>query len=156
MLRRLAISAGAVLLCVSVALAQGKKSDSVVKADAKADKPAADGKQTVTVTLVIDKGWHLYANPVNEPPPPDFPGKPTLVKVEAKVKPKDTKVEYPKGKEVQDKIIGNYRVYEGTTVIKAVVERAQGETGPLTLNIDVQACNDKTCLLPATIRVTVP
>ena len=26
----------------------------------------------------------------------------------------------------------------------------------LTLNIDVQACNDKTCLLPATIKVMVP
>ena len=39
-------------------------SDSVVKATAVADKPGPDGKQTVTLTLAIDKGWHLYANPV--------------------------------------------------------------------------------------------
>src|SRR5438477_593164 len=114
MLRRVAVTTGALFVCATLALAQGKKSDSVIKADAKADKPGADGKQTVTVTLSIDKGWHAYANPVNEPAPPDFPGKPTVVKVEAKIKPKDTKVEYPKGKEVQDKIIGNYRRYEGT------------------------------------------
>ena len=34
-----------------------KKSDSVVKVAASADKPDADGKQSVTITLVIDKGW---------------------------------------------------------------------------------------------------
>src|SRR5262249_33401290 len=48
--------------------AQGgaKRSDSVVKVTAKAEpeKPGADGKQVVIVTLIIDKGWHLYANPV--------------------------------------------------------------------------------------------
>ena len=46
------------------AFAAPLKSDSVVKATAAAAKPDADGKQTVTLTLAIDKGWHLYANPV--------------------------------------------------------------------------------------------
>ena len=62
----------------------------------------------------------------------------------------------PKGKDVKDNIVGNYRVYEGTTVIKSVVERSDGDASPLTLNIDVQACNDRICLLPATITVKVP
>src|SRR5437879_3352165 len=41
-----------------------KKSDAVVKVSAAADKPDADGKQVVTVTLAIDSGWHTYGNPV--------------------------------------------------------------------------------------------
>ncbi len=41
-----------------------KTSADVVKATATADKPDADGKQTVTITLNIEKPWHLYANPV--------------------------------------------------------------------------------------------
>src|SRR5262249_41828104 len=42
-----------------------KKSDSVVKAKASVmpEKPGPDGKQTVTVMLTIEKGWHIYANP---------------------------------------------------------------------------------------------
>src|SRR5260370_40881376 len=47
--------------------AQLKKSDTVVKAEAKADAIAADNTQAVTITLTIDKGWHTYANPVENP-----------------------------------------------------------------------------------------
>ena len=36
----------------------------MVKVTASADRPDADGKQSVTISLAIDKGWHTYANPV--------------------------------------------------------------------------------------------
>lgn len=152
MLRATLIPVVAALVAASVAVAQAKRSDAVVKAQAKADKPDANGKQTVTVTLAIDDGWHAYANPV----PQDFPGIPVSIDVEGKVKPKDVKVEYPKGKEVKDAMLGSYRVYEKTAVIKVNVERAKGDEGPLNLNIKVQACNDRVCLREATLKVNVP
>jgi uncharacterized protein YyaL (SSP411 family) len=44
------------------------KSESVIKLQAKAEpaKPGADGKQEVSLTINIDEGWHLYANPVGQ------------------------------------------------------------------------------------------
>ena len=45
--------AACLALMTTGAVAQGKKSDSVVKATAKATKPEG-GKQTVTITLEID------------------------------------------------------------------------------------------------------
>ena len=126
-----------------------KKSDSVVKVTAKADKPDADGKQTVTVTLDIENGWHTYANPVGVK---DFPGIETAVTITAKQKPESVTVKYPQGK-FDAEVKGN--VYEGKAVIMAVVKRAKGDTGPLQVNVKIQACNEKTCLLPATVKLTV-
>src|SRR5271167_4060023 len=75
-------------------LAQGKKSDSVVKAKATADKPA-DGKQVVTITLQIDPKYHIYANPVGNP---DHESSQTVVTVGGKAKLESVKVDYPPGK----------------------------------------------------------
>lgn len=129
-----------------------KKSESVVKASAAAAKPDADGKVVVTITLAIEKPWHTYANPV----PKEFPGLPTVVTVEGKIKPEDVKVEYPTGKVIKDNTVGDYNVYEDKTEIKVTVRRAKGESGPLGVNVQVQACSDKQCLLPSTLKVTVP
>src|SRR5437879_3578869 len=86
-----------------------KKSDSVVKATAKADKPDAQGKKVVTVTLRIEPTWHTYANKL----PEDFPGLPTTAAVEAKTKPESVKIDYPPGKPVKDKTLKlDYHVYE--------------------------------------------
>jgi hypothetical protein len=131
--------------------AGAKKSDSVVKASATTTEPGADGKQMVTLNLEIEKPWHLYANPT----PADFPGIPTTVTVE-KVKPGDVKVDYPPGKLVKDAVIGDYKVYEDKVSIKAIVQRAKGDKGPLEVSVRVQACTDKQCLLPGTIKLTVP
>jgi hypothetical protein len=132
--------------------AQGKKSDSVVKAEAKADKPDADGKQVVTITLTIDKPWHLYANPVGNE---DLLDNATVVTITGKNKP-EVKVEYPEGKVAKDTTLGDYRIYEGEVKIKATVKRAKGDTGDLDVSIKVQACDKTTCLFPATIKLTVP
>jgi uncharacterized protein YyaL (SSP411 family) len=135
--------------------AQPKKSDAVVKAKVvvEPEKPGTDGKQVVSVTLTIDKGWHIYANP---PGLDDLTSSQTKVSVDAKVKPKEVKVDYPKGEEVVDKVVGKYRVYADKVTIKATVQRAAGDTSPLEVSVKFQACSDKQCLLPATVKVTVP
>ena len=131
------------------------KSESVVKitAQLKPEKPPADGKQELTVTMNIDKGWHLYANP---PGQDDFVPSQTELKVDAKMPVSDLKITYPDGKLIIDSILGRYMVYEDRVVIKASLKRAPGDTGPLELKLKFQSCSDKTCLLPGTKTLTVP
>jgi DsbC/DsbD-like thiol-disulfide interchange protein len=147
-------AAALALAAAPSAFAQGAatKSDARVKVEAKADKPGNDGKQVVTVTLAIDKGWHTYANPVGNK---DLEGVQTTVTVSAKAKP-EVKVEYPAGTLHKDAVVGDYRVYEDKVTIKAVVQRAAGDAGPLEVVVKFQACDDKRCLLPATVKVPVP
>jgi DsbC/DsbD-like thiol-disulfide interchange protein len=143
----------AVLLCdASLALAQARKSDSVVKVDAKADKADADGKQTITITLDIENGWHVYANPVENE---DLTNAQTVVRVTSKSKLENVKVEYPAGKLQQDNG-EKFKIFEGKVTIKAQVKRARNDNSPLELAIVLQACNDKTCLQPATIKKELP
>jgi uncharacterized protein YyaL (SSP411 family) len=132
-----------------------KKSDSVVKAKAEAEpkKPGADGKQVVTVTLTLDKGFHIYANP---PGLEDLVSVQTDLIVTSKTKLKAVAVDYPKAKEINDPIIGKYKVYENKVTIKASIERAPDDTGPLQVSVKLQSCNDSICLLPATIKLSVP
>jgi DsbC/DsbD-like thiol-disulfide interchange protein len=146
------LSGIALTLSPTTAHAQ-KKSDSVVKATASADKPDPDGKQVVTITLTMDKGWHIYANPVGLS---DLEEAQTLVTISGKEKPAGVKVEYPEGTLVKDKVVGDYKVYEDKTTIKATVTRAKGDTGPLEASIRLQACSKTGCLLPSTIKVNVP
>ena len=129
-----------------------KTSADKVKLTVDATKPDAEGVQTVTLTLNIEKGWHLYANPVGQM---DLVDAQTVVKLSGKGKPEVVKIEYPTGVEVKDKVVGDYRVYEDKVEIKATVKRAKGDTGPLEATVKFQACNDKTCLQGATVKVPV-
>jgi DsbC/DsbD-like thiol-disulfide interchange protein len=129
----------------------GKKSDSVVKVTATATKPDAAGKQVLTVTFAIDKGWHIYANPVGNS---DLAETRTVVEVKAVGKP-EVKITYPSGKVIMDKDVGNYRVYEDKVNIEATVTRAKGDATPLEVSVRFNACNDKGCLPPATVKVPV-
>jgi DsbC/DsbD-like thiol-disulfide interchange protein len=156
---RLAVGAAVVLAGTTLIpleshlYAQGKKSDAVVKVTAKGGKVDGDGKQIVTVTAQIDKGWHIYANPVG-----DDSLKPvqTVVTVTGKEKLQDVKLDYPTGKVVKDADLKiEYKVYEGKVEIAAHVQRAKGDTGPLEVSVKIQACSDKNCLLPATVKVPV-
>jgi hypothetical protein len=134
---------------------QAQKSESPVKVTASVtpEKPAADGKQVVTVTLDIEKGWHIYANP-----PGNDNAVPTVVQVSSKVKLEDVKVEYPKGKELKDAALDmKVSVYEGKVEIKAMIRRGtvngQPDAGPLDVTVKYQACDDAKCLAPKTVRV---
>jgi DsbC/DsbD-like thiol-disulfide interchange protein len=151
LLRSLAVCA-ALLLTAGVVSAQGK-SGSVVKMSATAEKPAEDGTQVVTITLTHDKGWHTYANPVDNI---DLADAQTLVTITGKGKPEVIKIEYPAGKVVKDKVVGDYKVFEEKVTIKATVKRAKGDTEKLEVGVKLQACNDKTCLAGETLKSTVP
>ena len=91
----------------------------------------------------------------------DLASSATEVTITGKTKPASVKVDYPAGKVVMDSTIGNYKIYEGKLVIKAVVQRAKGDTEPLKASIKLQACSiDKdnkggVCLFPATVEVDV-
>ena len=129
----------------------GGKSDSKVKASAKASKVGADGNQKISITLEIEKGWYIYANPVGDE---DFENNKTRVSLKAKDK-VEFNVTYPPGKvKVEDKIKLN--IYEDKVVIETTVQRTTGDTSPLQISIDVNSCNKGTCLLPGTVKLTVP
>jgi uncharacterized protein YyaL (SSP411 family) len=128
-----------------------KKSESMVKIKTTADKIAADGQQHITLTLAIEPGWHLYANPL----PEDFPGIPVTVNVEGNIRPKETKIEYPPGTIVKDALAGDYGIYEKEAVIKVRVKREPGDTEPLDISVKVQACTKKSCLAAGVVRLTV-
>jgi hypothetical protein len=147
-----ALVGGLALAAPTEAPAQAKKSDSVVKVSATADKVGADGKQVVTVTLMIDRDWHVYANPVGQT---DLDDAKTTVQVIGKVKPASVKIDYPAGELVKDKVVGDYRVYHGKATIRATVQRARGDTSALEAVVRFQSCSKGRCLLPATVKVPV-
>jgi hypothetical protein len=130
-----------------------KTSAGKVKAQATATKPDASGKQVITVTLDIDKGWHLYANPPDNKIVADAQ---TVVTVKTPVKPQSVDVKYPPGSRYFDEVAKEtFKVYEGRVMIRAIVQRAAGDTGPLQVLVKVNACNRNTCLKEATITVPV-
>jgi hypothetical protein len=143
----------ALVLGQTISLAGGLRSDSKVKVSSTATKPDSAGKQTVMVTLLVDKGWHLYANPVNNP---NLSSNQTVVKVESKTKLTDVKILYPPGVMKQDKDIGNYMVYEGKVNIQAIIQRGPGDLSPLEINVRLHACDANHCLVGASVKNIIP
>lgn len=146
-----AILAAVLLIGSGLSDAGLKKSDSKVKITADASKPAA-GKQTINVTLTIEDGWYIYANPVNNP---DFESNRTTIAVTSGKEEVAAKISYPAGKK---KATGDivYSVYTGKVTIPVQVDHVPGAM-PLSLAVRINCCNEKgICLLPATVRVAVP
>ncbi len=121
-----------------------------VKVQASASKADAAGKRTVTVALAIEKGWHVYANPVGLE---DLVPAQTKVVIKAAGKPVAASVKYPAGKSHTDKVVGTYQVYEDNVTISADVP---GAAGALEVSVTYQACDAKRCLLPKTVKINVP
>jgi thiol:disulfide interchange protein len=154
-----AVRTGIKLLAVAIlawlpaqAHAQVTKSDSVVKVEVDPGKIEND-KQTVMLTLSIDKGYHIYANHIGQ----ENIALPTEVTINGKTQ--GVKISYPPGKLEQNEFVGDHYIYERKAVIAADVQRAKGDTGPLKAVIRVQACSegkDGKCLLPATVEVNIP
>ncbi|MBX7102974.1 MAG: protein-disulfide reductase DsbD N-terminal domain-containing protein [Gemmataceae bacterium] len=137
------------LALVFSAGAQPKTTETVVKVSAKAEKPSADGTQTVVFTVRIDNAYHLYANPVKNPDLDAAQTKLTVTGAEL------VKVEYPPGKLIVDKIVGDYAVYEGEIKITARVRKKVGATGPVESTIKCQACSEKACLPIGNIKTRI-
>ena len=99
--------------------------------------------------MKIQDGWHIYANP---PGQEDLADTATTVVVGGAGKAEA--IQYPTGKLVKDKAIGDYKVYEDTVTITAKVRRVG--SGPIDVTVKLQACSDTKCLVPASIRIPVP
>ncbi|HPF36819.1 MAG TPA: protein-disulfide reductase DsbD family protein [Candidatus Krumholzibacteria bacterium] len=140
----------ALLLTALPATAQGMKdSSSVVTVTTAPDtvRAGVGGTVAFTVTLAVQDGWHLYAH-----------GDPTYYGISLNA-PENlplagVQVEYPAGH--QGKFLG-----ETITLLEKTVEigvegmlMVQPEA-PLTWELELQACDDKSCLAPAWVPVTV-
>ena len=141
-----------VLLAAGAATAAMKGSADVVKASAATSVVTGTAGERVefAIELDISKTWHIYAHGdsnfigVDLTPSESFP----LQKMEA---------EYPSGhkKEFFGEMV--YMI-DGTSQIKASAlipaDLAKGEH-KLEFGVTVQACDDKTCLAPIDLPVTV-
>jgi uncharacterized protein len=149
---RLVVALLAFAVPSALVLGQAKTSESKAKITAEATKPDTEGKQTVTLNVDIAKGWHLYANPIDNK---DLADSQTVVKVKAGAALKNVKIDYPPGIVLKDKVVGDYKVYENKVIIKAHIVRAPGDVTPLEVSVDIQACDENNCLLPATVKLMV-
>ncbi len=132
---------------VKVAVVTGReKTEDVVKLSAKLGE-TINGKTTLVVNIMIASPWHIYANPSGGE------STPTSITVRANGKIIAAEVDYPKGIEVEDKMLGNYHVYEKEVIIKATLsEKPEGE---LEIAAKLQACSsgeNSRCLLPTTLK----
>jgi DsbC/DsbD-like thiol-disulfide interchange protein len=119
-----------------------------VRAFATAGKIDKAGMQTVTITLMIDSGWHIYANP---PQNKKYDGSKTEVKLRNTSSVKYD-VRYPVGTFSTGKYNLRCMVYQESVDIVAVVQRAPGDASPVDIDVTFCACNDDTCYAPVTLR----
>lgn len=122
-----------------------------VKITAKAAKADSTGKQKVTLTLDIEEGWYVYANPVGNE---EFASN----AIQIKAKGATIKVNFPPAKVKKDVLDGKeikYNIYKGQVDIVAEVQR-KGDGGVLEFSVRYNACNEKgICLPPRTKKLTV-
>ena len=125
-----------------------RDSSKKVRAFATAGKINEADKQTVTITLMIDSGWHIYANP---PQNKKYDGSKTEVKLRNTSSVKYD-VRYPVGTFYTGKFDLRCMVYQESVDIVAVVQRAPGDGSPLEIDVTFCACNDDICYPPVTLR----
>jgi uncharacterized protein len=108
---------------------------------------STDGHDEILVTLTIDPGYHVNANPAST----DYLI-PTTVKVPSVENAKGT---YPPAQSFKPKFSSDeISVYDGQASIKIELPSgslAEAQRSPM--SIDAQACNSEICLAPATISV---
>jgi hypothetical protein len=108
----------------------------IMAAGGKIDK---EGYQVVLVMLQIAPGCICFANPVEND---DLENAKTTLSVKAVIKLRSLKVLYPIGS-IHDTGMFTVRIYGGVVIIKAVVQRARGDLGPLEINVKVHPINLK-------------
>ena len=114
-------------------------------------KPKPDGVVVVKLALTIKDGWHAYANPAGN----EF-AIPTVVSIDPKAPAKLLGVEYPAG-QLEPQPGGESALVYAGKVTATVRLRLHPDVaaGKLTvpLRVRYQACNDVSCLAPATLNV---
>jgi DsbC/DsbD-like thiol-disulfide interchange protein len=127
-----------------------------VQGSVKASKIDADGKQTVTVTLEIKKGFFIFANPVDYhrrgKAYDDLDDERVNVVVQANKRLK-TEVHYPMPK-TRSEGIDSYKYYEGVIAVDVSVQRMAGDQSPLEITIDCRPMARTVCVLPERIKLT--
>jgi uncharacterized protein YyaL (SSP411 family) len=122
---------------------------------AKAAEVAPGREFDVVVTLAIQEGWHTYANPTGTENL-----KPTVLTLAPDQPAALVQVTYPPG---QAKVLAStgaekVALYEGKVALTARVRldpAAPAVPASLTFQVKYQACNDRACLAPATLKATV-
>ncbi len=131
------------------------KKDELVRARAylSTDRLPAGGTCRIVVLLDVKEGWHINANP----PSPDFL-KPTKLSFKSKSGVMLAEPVYPKGHgfkmegEEMDAMVyeGEVAVFGTLTVPKA----SGGQTDEMEITVNYQACNEKGCQPPKSIKLT--
>jgi hypothetical protein len=126
-----------------------------VKATAAEAQVAAGGSSEAVVTVAVQSGYHVNANP---------PSDAYLKATEIIVTPADGLsvgfIKYPTA--VKKKFSFSAKqlaVYEGEVPIKVLLKAgaaATKGTHQLTAKLNVQACDDQLCYPPGTLEVTIP
>lgn len=137
----------AVMLIVSACFGQGMKDSSTVVAVTAADTVYAGVGESVTftVTMTIDEGWHLYAN--GDPQYYGISFNPPEILPLANLT-----VSYPEGH--MGKFLGDdvrLLAAEQTLAVTGILMVQPEE--PFAFELELQACDDKSCLAPAWIPV---
>ncbi len=132
-----------------------KKYEPPVKITATATKIDAEGKQKVTITITMEKGIEVFANPVKNE---DFESAAARVSISAKSKPVSVRMNFPAGEKRGEKIVGDYYVYTRPVAIEAFVERAANDASPLEVTVYCQFFNwvQLRCYPPLTRKFTLP
>lgn len=147
-------SESTILLTASEEIAKEKKKKEQVQAKIllSVDKLTAGEKCEFVVILEIQEGWHINANP---PSPDNMIA--TAVTIKSKEGTKQLEVKYPKGKKFAlEDLPDPLSVYEGEVQIRGEIEAAKtaaGKKDEVEFQIRYQACNDKNCLPPKTLKL---
>lgn len=136
------------------ALAQSKPTEKdLVKAEAhlSVDKLPAGDKCQILIRLTIQSDWHIGANPAL-----DETGYPTKVEWKSKQGTKLTQVKYPPGKKFTPDEGTVQSVYDGKVDIRGTLDvpaSAAGMGEEVEIVVHYQACNDKICRIPTTVKL---
>lgn len=106
----------------------------------------------ILVTLDMDPGWHVNANPASM----EFLI-PTAASAAANGEPVDIPIQYPPGR-VSDITLGDtaIEVYDDGANIRVIPTEEAKEAGVVELKVRVQACSDEgVCLAPSDLSVTL-
>ena len=147
--------AGEKLILLAEQQEERPKKDELVRARAylSTDRLPAGGTCRIVVLLDVKEGWHINANP----PSPDFL-KPTKLSFKSKSGVTLADPVYPKGHgfkmEGEDM---DAMVYEGEVAIEGtltVPKSSGGVTDEMEITVNYQACNEKGCQPPKSIKLT--
>lgn len=124
------------------------KAETLVRARATPVTVTAGGRAEASVTLAIEPGWHINANP----PSPDYMI-PTAVELKGAGGITAGRPAYPAGKPVKVGFDESpISVYSGEAVVKLTLAAAPGAPNGehvLKGRVRFQSCNDEVCLAPA-------